>query len=81
MVPTYPQGKIILGWRFGKVREGDVVIARHHKYELIKRVMRLKNNKVYLIGDNPDGSTDSRHWGWLPVQSIVAVVLGGRKAL
>lgn len=78
MSPTYPPGKIVFAWRKTVPQIGDVVIVRHHRLELIKRVSQLTSERVYLLGDNSDHSTDSRHYGWLPVSSIMGVVIGGR---
>jgi nickel-type superoxide dismutase maturation protease len=78
MTPKYPHGRLVLAWRFSKPKKGDVVIVKHHRLELIKRVDQLQEDKVFLLGDNPDESTDSRHYGWLPLSSIMGVVLGGR---
>lgn len=75
MHPAYPHGKIVVAWRWRRPRIGDVVIVRHHRLELIKRVSQLDDEKVYLLGDNPEESTDSRHYGWLPRNSIMAVVV------
>lgn len=78
MAPSYTHGKIVVGWRFGKPKVGDVVIVKHHRLEMIKRVDQLKDGHVYLLGDNLDESTDSRQFGWLPLSAIRAVVMGGR---
>ncbi|HSE29468.1 MAG TPA: S26 family signal peptidase [Candidatus Saccharimonadales bacterium] len=76
MHPNLPHGKLILASKIRKPRVGDVVVVKHHSVEVLKRVHDLKNGLVYLLGDNPDESTDSRHYGWLPVERIKAVVLG-----
>lgn len=77
MLPNYPHGKVIFAWRFGKPRKGDVVIVKHHQVELIKRIDKIDQDRVFLLGDNPEESTDSRHYGWLPLSAIRGVVLGG----
>jgi phage repressor protein C with HTH and peptisase S24 domain len=79
MTPTYPPGKIVFALRKTVPQVGDVVIIQHHRLELIKRVSRMTSERVYLLGDNSDHSTDSRHYGWLPVSSIMGVVIGGRR--
>lgn len=79
MMPSYGHGKIIFGFRFKRPQIGDVVIARHHRLEIIKRVDQLQNGQIYLLGDNPDESTDSRQFGWLPSSAVIAVVIGGGK--
>lgn len=79
MLPAFSHGKIVLGWRFKRPRVGDVVIARHHRIELIKRVSEMQDGKVFLLGDNAEASTDSRQFGWLPSGAIVAVVVTRRR--
>lgn len=79
MAPAYGHGDIVLAVGFlKKPRVGDVVIARHHRVEIMKRIDQFDGDKVYLLGDNPEESTDSRQFGWLPVESIVGVVVKAR---
>lgn len=78
MSPAYSHGNIVIGWRFKRPKVGDVVIAKHHRLEIIKRVDQVKEGHVYLLGDNPEESTDSRQFGWLPLNAVSAVVLGAR---
>ena len=81
MLPTFSHGKIVVGWRFRRPRVGDVVIAKHHRTELIKRVSEMQDGKVFLLGDNAEASTDSRQFGWLPSHAIVAVVVTRRRII
>lgn len=76
MHPALPHGKIVFASRLHKPKIGDVVIVKHHSVEVLKRVHDIKEDHVYLLGDNPQESTDSRHYGWLPISRIKAVVLG-----
>jgi nickel-type superoxide dismutase maturation protease len=76
MAPTFLPGKIVFAWRLRKPRVGDVVIVRHHHLELIKRISQIDDDRVYLLGDNPDESTDSREYGWLPTASVMGIVIG-----
>ena len=34
-----------------------------------------RKNKVFLVGDNPLASTDSRDFGWLPQEHIIGRVI------
>lgn len=77
MAPAFPHGKLVVALRARKPRVGDVVIAKHHNIELIKRVDKIDGDQIYLLGDNPEESTDSRHYGWLPLSAVKGVVLGG----
>ena len=81
MLPAFNHGKIVVGLRFvRKPKVGDVVIVRHHRLEIIKRVDQIHDGKVYLLGDNPSESTDSRQFGWLPLNAIRAIVFGPQRS-
>lgn len=51
---------------------GDVVVCRHPfqpSLVVIKRITELQSDGgMFLRGDNPDESTDSRSYGLVPVQ-------------
>jgi phage repressor protein C with HTH and peptisase S24 domain len=76
MLPVLAPGRIVLAtcW-FRKIQEGQVVIIFHEGLEKIKRVGAIQNGAVYVIGDNEEASTDSRQFGWLPIEAVVARVL------
>ena len=67
MNPTLKDGEIVLVDREGPIEVGDIVVARHpieHGTEVVKRVARInERGHYYLVGDNLDDSTDSRHYG------------------
>ena len=71
MNPTLKDGEIVLVDRGVPIEVGDIVIARHpieQGSEVVKRVARInERGHFYLVGDNRDDSTDSRHYG--PVAS------------
>src|SRR3954453_14518020 len=57
-------------------RTGDVVVVRLPDRPLsVKRVIRVQPDGVWLEGDNPFGSTDSRDLGAVPADDIVGRVL------
>ncbi len=79
MLPTLTAGHIIIGvTRFKAVRIGDVVVIRHQGLEKIKRIQQVRDGQVYLVGDNPTHSTDSRSFGWLSVSVVCARVVWPR---
>jgi len=78
MLPTLTHGQIVVGRQTRKLQAGDVVIVVHDGLEKIKRIERQQGDVVYLLGDNPGASTDSRQFGWLPANAIVAKVIWPR---
>jgi nickel-type superoxide dismutase maturation protease len=76
MVPMLRPGQLILATPlFKRLHPGQVVVLRKNDRELIKRIERIEADKVYVIGDNPSSSTDSRQFGWLDVNTVVARVI------
>lgn len=75
MSPKLRPGQLLLATPlFRHVHPGQVVIVAHAGKEKVKRVERVLDDKVYVIGDNLDASTDSRHFGWLREDHVVARV-------
>jgi type IV secretory pathway protease TraF len=60
------------------LQAGDIVAARRPdrpSVEMIKRIESLLGpDQYFLTGDNPDESTDSRHFGPVPVSQITGLV-------
>lgn len=80
MLPTLPVGKIVVGrhW-FWKVRPNQIVVIRHKGIDKIKRIRAIRNNQVFVTGDNGQFSTDSREFGWLPLSDVIATVRVSRR--
>lgn len=76
MLPTYEEGQLVLAVRpLRKLRVHDIVIMSHEGREKIKRITELSDDKVYVRGDNPRHSTDSRHFGWLETRHVKGRVI------
>lgn len=76
MSPMLEPGRLIIATTFlGKLKAGQVVVLRKNGRELIKRIERVDTGRVYVIGDNPGSSTDSRHFGWLSTDTVVGRVV------
>lgn len=82
MQPALREGQVVaaLAW-FWRLRPGDVVIIEHNGMEKIKRLKKIRQGEVWLAGDNPGKSTDSRHFGWLPREAVLAKVVYPNPAL
>ena len=75
MSPFLRPGDRLLAIRHLPIRPGNVVAAedpRHPGRLIIKRVAAVDRHsgEVVLAGDNPAGSTDSRHYGPVPRSAI-----------
>jgi phage repressor protein C with HTH and peptisase S24 domain len=78
MLPAFRPGQFVVGVRPRTVKPGDVVIVRHDALEKIKRVKKIEINKIFITGDNPAKSSDSREFGWLDSSVVVARIIWPR---
>lgn len=75
MTPALEPGDIVVGWRSRRPRVGALVVALRGEREIIKRVERIEGSAYYLVGDNRDESTDSRHYGKIAKEAILGTVM------
>jgi nickel-type superoxide dismutase maturation protease len=76
MSPKLRPGQLLLATPlFRRLRPGQVVIINHEGRQKVKRIERIERDKVFVIGDNLNASTDSRHFGWLASRQIIARVV------
>ncbi len=87
MCPTYRPGDLLLGlhlprWlaprpRTALLRPGRVVVVRRPERVIVKRLVRRTGAGWWVEGDHPDASasTDSRAFGAVPEDQVVAIVL------
>lgn len=80
MLPTLRSGQVIIGLPYkDRLRTGEIVVVRHGGLEKIKRIDRMSDDRLYVVGDNQAHSTDSRSFGWLHQSTIVARVVWPRR--
>ena len=78
MLPELVPGDRLLVLPTRRVRRGDLVVLRDPRDQnrtMVKRVAAIDGSLVTVAGDNQDASTDSRHFGPVPVRSIRGRVL------
>ena len=78
MAPTYLAGDWLVVFWGGAFRKGQVVLVERENQPgvfLLKRVVGPLEAKIWVEGDNKMESTDSRHWGAIDQNEIVASVL------
>jgi nickel-type superoxide dismutase maturation protease len=79
MAPTFRPGQVVVVRQTRKVAVGDIVMFRHDDMEKIKRVARVETGRLYLLGDNPRASTDSRNFGWVGIEDLIGKIVWPRK--
>ena len=82
MEPTIKEGNILFFSRYvDDIEEGDIVIVKTNKKmsdeskKVVKRVAKITNTNVYLLGDNRNNSKDSRMYGYVNRNLIEGKVL------
>lgn len=69
--------------RWGKIREGDVLVFREpsHHLRVLKRCTKVvdegedEGERVYIRGDNAAVSRDSRHYGYVERSTVEGKVI------
>lgn len=83
MEPAIKEGSTLLVSRyhyfFRKPKANEIVILHDPtdlKRFIIKRIKGVKENKIFVVGDNEKESIDSRQFGWVDKKDIVGKVIG-----
>ena len=78
MCPAFKSGDTVLvsklPYFLNKPKIGDVIVLRKKKF-IIKRIAKIDQNKIFVIGDNIKKSTDSRSFGWILKKESVGKVI------
>lgn len=81
MYPTIESGETLVIAIHQQPKVGDIVSVRIN-YEfgntseyIVKRVTAIENGEMYLLGDNPEVSYDSRFYGYVPLEMLDGVVV------
>lgn len=75
-------------YKLGDIKKGDILIFKVKDEEMVKRLsylpgekfesegnlIQLKSNEIYVLGDNPKESIDSRNYGPIKTNSIIGKV-------
>lgn len=59
---------------FRKPKVRDIVILQHGRC-IIKRIAKVKKDKIFIVGDNKKESTDSSNFGWVSKRAILGKVI------
>lgn len=81
MCPTLQNGDtLICNTKNTNPKIGDIVVIKPSfkavpdKF-IIKRVIDIKDNQIFIQGDNTNNSYDSRNFGWINIDQVFGVVI------
>ena len=74
MLPTYQPGDTLVGLRYFAPKKGDIVIVERDR-PIIKRITHINVEGIFVEGDNPRRSTDSRSFGLIRRDQVEAKVI------
>ena len=76
MLPTLKPGQDILVWCwFLNLKVGDIVVVNKTGREIVKRITKINDRHILIMGDNQKASTDSRSFGWIKKKEIIGKVI------
>lgn len=79
MYPTLEKGQWVLVRRRPTIKLNDIVVFMHEGSEKVKRVCGMQGDFLYVLGDNPRYSTDSRQYGYVRRSSVIGIVVFPRQ--
>ena len=81
MLPLLQPGDQILfaphAYKKSKPQVEDIIVALHplqSNLTIIKRIKQSQCDRYFIVGDNLQSSTDSRHWGMIGFANIMGRV-------
>jgi nickel-type superoxide dismutase maturation protease len=79
MLPTLKHGEEVIVKSCETFQIGDIVFAKHPYKKSVKMIKRIEkistSGKLFLVGDNPSESTDSRSFGEISAKEIIGKVV------
>lgn len=79
MLPTLKPGQDILcfnwAYLFSKPKKGDIVVVKVNGRDIIKRIQKYDDRRIFVTGDNQKKSTDSRNFGPIDKSEIIGKVI------
>jgi signal peptidase I len=79
MYPTLEKGQLVLIRRRPILKVNDIIVFVHNGAEKVKRITGIEGDFLYVVGDNPRYSTDSRHYGYVSRNAVIGTVIFPRE--
>ena len=75
MFPNLYPGQDVLSFNWAylgrKPKVGDIVVIKMGDKEIVKRVQKVDDRHIFVVGDNQNESMDSRDFGEISINNIV----------
>lgn len=79
MLPALRPGRVVIATNAPRtLRAGMIIMLRHDGKEKIKRIHAIEGDTIYVLGDNPADSTDSRQFGWITRDHVIGRIIWPR---
>ncbi len=76
MMPVLPPATMVYGLKwFRKLKVGDIVILVQDGKERIKRIDKIDEDKLYVLGDHDKTTADSQQYSHITIDQVVAKVV------
>lgn len=79
MLPTLKEGQEVLCFNWAYIfiqpKVGDMVVIKANGKEMIKRVQMSSGRGIFVTGDNPKDSFDSRKFGAISLENIMGKII------
>lgn len=79
MEPTFKESDVLIisknAYWFSDPSKGDVITFNKNGKALVKRIKKIENDSLFVLGDNIDNSIDSRNFGNISKDSVIGKVI------
>jgi nickel-type superoxide dismutase maturation protease len=79
MMPTLREGQDVLSFNWAylgrKPKIGEIIVLNFKGRDLIKRVVKVDGEEIFVEGDNKEFSTDSRDFGAVKMNQVMGKVI------
>ena len=79
MYPTLEKGRLVIVRRSPKLKINDIIVFLQNGSEKVKRISGVEGDFLYVLGDNPRYSTDSRQYGYIHRNTVIGTIVFPRE--
>ncbi len=72
MLPAFKPGDQVITLNWSGVKVGDIVVFKKDGINMVKRVVKVENEKMYVEGDN---KRESSNVGWVEKKDLIGRVI------